>query len=115
MLEIYEFETHLDEVSTCLNIEEVHMDHSSYDIYRETLGVAENYPNRFAADVSISINDFHLIHSKVGPTEELVVKCSTLGIGQENRMSNMQRAQHNIPTLMRKDNQPLLKVRGLCF
>ena len=34
VLEIYEFETHLDEVSTCINIETVHMDHSSFEIYR---------------------------------------------------------------------------------
>ena len=74
VLEIYEFETFLDKVSTKISISALQFDHSSRDIYGHTLGVAENYPNSFAADVSINVNDFQLYHSKVGPTEELVVK-----------------------------------------
>ena len=74
VLEMYEFETFLDKVSTKVSISALQFDHSSCDIYRHTLGLAENYPNSFSADVSINVNDFHLYHSKVGPTEELVVK-----------------------------------------
>lgn len=115
MLEFYEFHTHLDKVNTQIRVDKLLIDHSSHDIYRTTLGVNEDFPNSFAADLSLSITNFQFFFSKVGPTEEMVVKCETLYMAQENRMSDSQREQHNIPKLMFKDEQPLLKVQDLCF
>ena len=88
VLEIYEFETHLDKVSTQISIQGVTMEHSSSQIYGET---AQAYPPSYAADLTINIDDFNYSISKVGPSEEVVLKFATFFMGQENRMSNSQR------------------------
>ena len=84
VLEIYEFETHLDKITTVINIQKVHMDHSSRDIYGSSFenDGFRDLPGSFAADFSLSMQNFHFSIGKVGPTEEMVFKCATLCLGQ---------------------------------
>ena len=57
VLEIYEFETHLDKITTVINIQKVHMDHSSRDIYGSCFenDVFRDLPGSFAAYFSLSL------------------------------------------------------------
>ena len=117
VLAVEEFETHLDKLITQINIKQVKMVHSSHDIYANSFDDDDfpEWPGSFAADLSVSISDFLVNLRKIGPTEELVLKCGTLCLGQQNRMSDQQREQYNLPKLMPKDSRPLAKATNLCF
>mmetsp|Transcript_31833 Transcript_31833/g.39570 ORF Transcript_31833/g.39570 Transcript_31833/m.39570 type:complete len:117 (+) Transcript_31833:150-500(+) len=88
VLEIYEFKTHLDKVSTHISIAAVNMEHSSYEIYGETSAA---YPNSYASDLGVDVEDFSLSITKIGATEEMTVKCATFLLGPQNRMTSQQR------------------------
>ena len=111
VLEIYEFETHLDKITTQINIQSVSVGHSSYGVYGETT----HYPNSYGADLIANIEGFQYSISKIGPTEEVVLKCATLFLGQEARLSRSQRQQHLLPKTMPKDARPLLKASDLSW
>ena len=90
VLAIEEFETHLDKLITQINVKQIRLVHSSRDIYANSFGNDEftDYPGSFAADLTVSISGFNYEIKKVGPSEEQVIKCTTLCLGQQNRMSD---------------------------
>ena len=45
-------------------------------------------PNSFASDCIASMTEFLYINNKNGPTEEVILKCQTLFLSQDNRMSD---------------------------
>lgn len=87
VLEIYEFETHLDKVSTQISIGAVNMEHSSHEIYGE-IAAPKTYPHSYSADVTLDIEDLKFSIGKVGATEEMVLKCATFLLGPQNRMTS---------------------------
>jgi len=91
------------------------MIHSSFEIYGEKGYERANFPNSYAADMQLTIENFEYSIRKIGPTEEVFLKSAQLLLHQVNRMSDSQRRQHEMQTLMPKDERPLVKALDLSW